>query len=224
MVAPYLTRSALDATDSVDSTDLRLRITDHDAPGTPCATTRLSAPLTKILTMELDGAAAAIGADADELLLAALGRTLARTIGLGVVPVDVARTDRAVLHPVELTCATERLVSADETVAAVHRALATTPHRTIRDGILRYFGSSHPAAEVFFDYLGGLGVPAESPAHLPVTGHALRLRMFRTADGVQLEWWYDGSRFDDVTVLELAEQFPFALIELTSEAAAALGR
>ena len=39
------------------------------------------------------------------------------------------------------------------------------------------------------------------------------------ADGlVQLDWWYDTRSFDSYTVEELAEQFPLALIELTSEA------
>ena len=42
------------------------------------------------------------------------------------------------------------------------------------------------------------------------------------ADGlVQLDWWYDTRSFDAYTVEELAEQFPLALIEMTSEAPAA---
>jgi hypothetical protein len=35
---------------------------------------------------------------------------------------------------------------------------------------------------------------------------------------MRVDWWYDSSRFDEATIQELAEQFPFALIELTSEA------
>lgn len=218
MVAPYLAHSAHNSTDSVDPANFRLRIADREAPGSPVAATRLAVPLTEMLTMELDGAAGALGLAADELLLAALGRTIARTIGLGVVAVDVARNGRAVLHPVDLTCATERQVSADEAVGAVHDTLAAMPHRTIRHGILHYFGSAHPASEVFFN---DLGERAGAPAGQPVAGHALELRLYRTAGGIQLEWWYDSSRFDRVTVLELTEQFPFALIELTSEATAA---
>ncbi|MCZ8379651.1 hypothetical protein O6P37_12315 [Mycobacterium sp. CPCC 205372] len=218
MVAPYLAHSALNSTDSVDPANIRLRIADRDAPGSPLAATRLAMPLTDMLTMELDGAAGSLGLAADELLLAALGRTIARTIGHGVVAVDVARNGRAGLQPVDLTCATERQVSADDAVGAVHRALAAMPHRAIRHGILHYFGSAHPASELFFN---DLGERAEAPAGQPVAGHALELRLYRTAAGIQLEWWYDSSRFDRVTVLELTEQFPFALIELTSEATAA---
>jgi hypothetical protein len=218
MVAPYLAHSANSSTDSVDPSRIRLRIADRDAPGTPRATTRLAVPLTDMLTMELDGAAGALGLAADELLLAALGRTIARTIGHGVVAVDVARNGRAVLHPIDLICATERQVSADDAVGAVHRTLAAVPHRTIRHGILHYFGSAHPASEVFFNDLGERSM---APAGQPVTGHALELRLYRTAGGVQLEWWYDSGRFDRATVVELTEQFPFALIELTSEATAA---
>jgi hypothetical protein len=218
MVAPYLAHSANSSTDSVDPSRIRLRIADRDAPGTPRATTRLAVPLTDMLTMELDGAAGALGLAADELLLAALGRTIARTIGHGVVAVDIARNGRAVLHPIDLICATERQVSADDAVGAVHRTLAAVPHRTIRHGILHYFGSAHPASEVFFNDLGERAV---APAGQPVTGHALELRLYRTAGGVQLEWWYDSGRFDRATVVELTEQFPFALIELTSEATAA---
>ncbi|MEV3904412.1 hypothetical protein AB0K11_18975 [Mycobacterium sp. NPDC050551] len=218
MVAPYLAHSGNYATDSVDPAHIRLRIADRDAPGSPIANTRLAMPLTDMLTMELDGAAGSLGLAADEILLAALGRTIARTIGHGVLAVDVARNGRAVLHPVELTCATERQVSADDAIGAVHRTLATMPHRTFRHGILHYFGSAHPASEVFFN---DLGERSQAPSGQPVMGHALELRLYRTADGVQLEWWYDSSRFDRVTVLELTEQFPFALIELTSEATAA---
>jgi hypothetical protein len=35
---------------------------------------------------------------------------------------------------------------------------------------------------------------------------------------MQVDWWFDTLRFDRATVQELAEQFPFALIGLTSEA------
>jgi hypothetical protein len=33
-----------------------------------------------------------------------------------------------------------------------------------------------------------------------------------------MDWWYDARRLDAATVEELTEQFPLALIELTSEA------
>ena len=46
----------------------------------------------------------------------------------------------------------------------------------------------------------------------------LELRAHREDELVQLDWWYDTRSFDRYTVEELAEQLPFTLIELTSEA------
>ena len=37
---------------------------------------------------------------------------------------------------------------------------------------------------------------------------------------VVLDWWYDTRSFEPYTIEELAEQLPFTLIELTSEATA----
>ena len=43
--------------------------------------------------------------------------------------------------------------------------------------------------------------------------------MYRTADGhVHMDWWYDTRRLDRYTVEEMTEQFPLALIDLTSDA------
>jgi hypothetical protein len=50
------------------------------------------------------------------------------------------------------------------------------------------------------------------------TDRALQLSAYRRDGILHLDWWYDNRRFDDYTVAELAEQFPLALIELTSEA------
>ena len=52
-------------------------------------------------------------------------------------------------------------------------------------------------------------------------GTLLELHAHRR-DGVScvLDWWYDTRSFEPYTVEELAEQFPYALIELTSEATA----
>ena len=54
----------------------------------------------------------------------------------------------------------------------------------------------------------------------PGLGYALELRVYRTDGLLQLDWWYDTTRFDRYTVEELTEQFPFALFEMTSDAAA----
>ena len=47
---------------------------------------------------------------------------------------------------------------------------------------------------------------------------ALQLSAHRQDGVLCLEWWYDSRRFDEYSVVELAEQFPLSLIELTSEA------
>ena len=76
---------------------------------------------------------------------------------------------------------------------------------------------------MYFNYIGA--VPEET---LPVQetppglGHALEVRIYRTASLLHVDWWYDTSRFDPYTVEELTEQFPLALFEMTSDAAAPL--
>ena len=69
-----------------------LRIADHETVDAPQAAdlTKISAPLNSTLTGELDGAQWYLGLTGEEILLAALGLAIARTIGEGVVPVDVA--------------------------------------------------------------------------------------------------------------------------------------
>ena len=75
-------------------------------------------------------------------------------------------------------------------------------------------------AEIFFNYLGAVpDVSSSQPAsEAPTRGHALELRVYRTAGVLHLDWWYDTRRFYPSTVEELTEQFPLALIELTSDA------
>jgi hypothetical protein len=211
MVAPHLAKP-LDFSASV-AAPVRMRITDRDAPhgvhlGNPV---RLSAPLDKVLTLELDGAAVALGVAADELLLAALGRTVARTIGEGVAAVDVVRDGREVAALIDLTCAGGGQLDATEMVVMAHHALADMA--TGRLG--SFFGDSEPAAEVFFNYVGTTSARTDEP---PLLGHALEIRAFRDNGVMHVDWWFDGDRFDHATVQEFAEQFPFALIELTSEA------
>jgi phthiocerol/phenolphthiocerol synthesis type-I polyketide synthase E len=191
----------------------------------------------------------------DEILLAALGRTIARTIGDGVVAVDLAGNGRSVLepdvdlqrtvgwfttiYPVPLTCATVQQASATTMLAAVHRTLAAVPNQGIGHGLLRYVYAptalqlaAQPLSDIFFSYVGTVPelpsgeVPVQFDIEtampvretLPGLGHALQLRVYRTAGLLHLDWWYDSRRLDRSTVEELTEQFPLALIDLTSEA------
>lgn len=206
-----------------------VRVADHDiADAAPGRLTRLAAPLDGVLTAELDGAAAGFGLAADEILLAALGRAIARTIGEGVVSVDVVGTG----HPIPLHCATAQRLDATDTLAAVHSTLTALPRHQWGPGLPQSFYTArgtvavqdraHSASEIAFNDLGDL--PA-APSDGPVWAtrglrRVLELRVFRTDGLVHLEWWYDARRFFPSTVEELAEQFPLALIELTSEAVA----
>ena len=148
------------------------------------------------MTGELDGAQWYLGLAGEEILLAALGLAIARTIGEGVVPVDVAGHGGSVA----LSCTSAGLATATETLGAVHRSLSAGPTAPKL--------AAQPPSEIHFSYLGTE----------PGLRHTLELRAYRADGLVQLDWWYDTRSFDAYTVEELAEQLPLALIELTSEA------
>jgi hypothetical protein len=175
-----------------------LRIADHETVDAPAAAdlAKVSAPLDSTLTAELDGAQWYLGVAGEEILLAALGLAIARTIGEGVVLVDVAGHSGSV----PLSCTSAGLATATESLGAVHRSLSA--------GSTAPKVAAAPPSEIFFSYLDTE----------PGLRHALELRAYRADDLVQLDWWYDTRSFDAYTIEELAEQLPLALIELTSEA------
>lgn len=180
-----------------------VRVVDDEVAGRPRPEdlARLSAPLPHELTAELDGTVEYVDLCAEELLLAALGRAIARTIGVGVVTVSGLTT----VAPIRLCCATERHLNADGLLAEVRHALTVAQHAAL------------PPAEVVFSYLGMPPDPALGP--LQVTdGPALGLLAYRRDDETQMDWWYDMRRLDRCTVEELAAQFRLGLIGLTSEA------
>jgi hypothetical protein len=174
-----------------------LRILDHDLPDAPQAEdfAKVSAPLDSTLTAELDGAQWYLGVAGEEILLAALGLAIARTIGEGVITVDVAGHSA-----VPLVCTSAGLATATETLGAVHRTLSAGPSAPKL--------AAQPPSDICFSYL----------STEPGLRHALELRAYRADELVQLDWWFDTRGFDRYTVEELAEQLPLALIELTSEA------
>ena len=212
MVAPHLADQTKELMYPVDYLAIpTLRVVDHDiADGTSPVLDKLSTPAADEMTAEIDGATDWLGLAADEILLAALGRTIARTIGEGVVAVDVTGQRRWILHAIPLICATTQQASPTEMLGNVHRMLGAVPAHV----------ASLPS-EVFLNYIGTLPDGAtpmyETP---PGLGYALELRVYRTDGQLHLDWWYDTSRFDRYTVEELTEQFPFALFEMTSDAVA----
>jgi hypothetical protein len=180
-----------------------LRVFDHKVAGRPRPDdlAAFPAPLTSTLTAELDGAQSCLGVPVEELLLAALSRAIARTFGDGDLAVDVNAGGQLT---VVLACRNPRSADATEVLRAADRSLAAARH-----GIA---GRPSPSSRVVFSYLGAV------PATLPNSGHALEVRAYRKGDHLQMDWWYDTRRLDRTTVEELTEQFPLALIDVTSDA------
>jgi hypothetical protein len=213
MVAPFLARTAAEVLSPYgEFATATIHVVDYDTADAsrPAGMARLSTPDTEKLTAELDGATEWLGVASDEILIAALARTIARTLGEGVVHVDIASEGRCLLDAVALVCATKQQASATQVLLGVHRTLAAATERAA-DG----------PSEVYFNYLGAVpdeSVPAPVQEAPPGLGHALEVRMYRTAGLVHVDWWYDTSRFEAYTVEELTEQFPLALIEMTSDA------
>lgn len=186
----------------------RLKVVDHDHEGQVRlgAFAKWSTPTGADLAAELDGARHWLGVPTHEILLAALGRAFARTLGSGVVAVGVTADGRGLPHAVPLTCATTGQASATETLVAARRLLAEeSPYLGAVDVHLNWAGADPKAAAVL---------------EAPRSDHALELRAYRMDGVLRLDWWYDTDRFDTYTVEELAEQFPLALIEMTTEAVA----
>jgi hypothetical protein len=181
-----------------------IRVVDHDVAEHPRPDdlAKLSAPLTALLTAELDEAHRYLRVPTDEILLGALGRTIARTLGTGDLDVDVAAYGGLTMS---LACTSARRVSASKALRAVHHGAAASRHQM------------PSAADVHFVFTDSAPEPAYRQA-MPTGGHALELRVYRDGDRLQMDWWYDTRRLDCYTVEELTEQFPLALIELTSEA------
>jgi hypothetical protein len=195
MAAPFITRPNAQT----------LAVTDYDgvtsrpAPGDLA---KLSAPLPPLLTAELDETELSLGLTAEVILLAALGRSIARTIGAGLVAVDRVGDD-GLVHTVMLNCVTHRETDATAMLTTVLGALAAASQS---DSVA---GARGPVDVRF-------SVVATAAAANP--DYAVELRIHRAEDELQLDWCYDTRRLLSSTVEELSEQFPLALIELTSEA------
>lgn len=202
MVAPYITDEVEQR--PVYSAPVTLDVFDHPSTDTlPTHLEKLSTSPSSELTEELDAAAEWLGVQAEEILLAALGRTLGRTRGEGTVTVDVTGGHRWLSHPVTLICAADHPMGPTEMLQGAHSALTVAP------------GRANAQAELLLNVsITGL---IDAPA-----GRALELRAQRVNGLLQLDWWYDATRFDAYSVEEMAEQFPLALIEITSDAAAPL--
>lgn len=172
-------------------------IADYGTVGPPVASdlATVSSSLDDVLSAELHGARTAMGCTAEELLLAALGRTVARAIGDGLLTVDVVSgPERAGYRRVGVPCVSQRGLSGPELLAAARPGVDT---------------AEHAGVDMSFAY--GEGPRAGQFEH-PLALHV----QCDTETTMRLLWRFDSRRFDQCTVHELADQFPLALIEVTS--------
>jgi hypothetical protein len=127
-----------------------------------------------------------------------------------VAAVDLLGHGRTV-YPVQLSCVGPQRVDATEMLAGVHHMTAAVSLRRTVHGV-----PDDPHAQPLSGILFA-SEPEPEPAGL---GHLLELYAYRRGGVLVLDWWYDAPSFERHTIQELSEQLPYALIELTSEAAA----
>lgn len=176
------------------ATTATLRVAGPDVSEPPVVDdlARLSSTLTVLETTEIDDARRRRKAPIDEILLTALARTIAATVGDGVVAVDLDGPGRSVLqpdvdlrrtvgwfstvYPVALICSQDENASASQLLNDVHNAVQAIPHYGIGYGLLRYmyaptarlFDTARPA-DIFFSYLGTIPeLPAAPSDDAPV--------------------------------------------------------
>jgi phthiocerol/phenolphthiocerol synthesis type-I polyketide synthase E len=126
----------------------------------------------------------------------------------------------------------------------VHDTLNAVPHYGIGYGLLRYLyaptalvlGAARPA-DMYFSYVGTIPdlpsvssddapVQFDADATMPVReatsglGHAIELRVYRSAGVLHLDWWYDTRRVESAAAQSFADGFSIALIDLVRQAIA----
>jgi phthiocerol/phenolphthiocerol synthesis type-I polyketide synthase E len=176
------------------ATTATLRVAGPDVSEPPVVDdlARLSSTLTVLETTEIDDARRRRKAPIEEILLTALARTIAATVGDGVLAVDLGGPGRSVLqpdvdlrrtvgwfstvYPVALICSQDENASASQLLNDVHNTVQAIPHYGIGYGLLRYmyaptarlFGAARPA-DIFFSYLGTIPeLPAVPSDDAPV--------------------------------------------------------
>ena len=166
-----------------------VRLADAGDSSTPGAgdLVRVATALTSEQTSQVDNARRLLQASTEEILLAALSRSLAVTVGEGVASVDLAGTGRSVLrpdvdfrrtigwfstiYPIALPCIGDQGASATQLLAEVSNALKAVPHHGIGYGLLRYLHAptapllgAAGAAQIYLSYLGMIPEWQESDA------------------------------------------------------------
>jgi len=163
--------------DTVAKATLRVADVKTAGPPGPDDLRRVAMELTLEQTSQVDNARRLLRASTDEILLAALARTIANTIGDGVVAVDLAGAGRLVLrpeldmrrtvgwfstiYPIALSCVASAGASAGQLLEEVGQTFKAVPHHGIGYGLLRYLHAptagllaATDPSDVFFSYLG----------------------------------------------------------------------
>ncbi len=166
-----------------------VRLAGVEATGAPMAGDygRIANTLTPEQTSQVDNARRIMKASTEEILLAALARGLARTVGEGVAGVDLTGAGRSVLrpdvdfhrtmgwfstvYPIPLPCMGGQGASATQLLDEVSRTVKAVPHHGIGYGLLRYLHAPTAgllggagAAQIHLTYLGMLPEWQESDA------------------------------------------------------------
>jgi phthiocerol/phenolphthiocerol synthesis type-I polyketide synthase E len=176
------------------ATATNLPLARQEITEAPCVAdlARLVSTLTVSETTEIDDARRRLRVPMEEILLAALSRTVATAVGDGSVLVDLGGPGRSVLkpdvdlrrtvgwfttvYPVALNCAKAEDASAKQLLEDVHGTLNAVPHYGIGYGLLRYLyaptarllDAARPA-DIFFSYVGTIpDLPSLSSDAVPV--------------------------------------------------------
>jgi phthiocerol/phenolphthiocerol synthesis type-I polyketide synthase E len=183
-----------------NASKVTLRVADTEISGAPGADdlTRVPTALTPEQTSQIDNARRLLQSSTDEILLAALARTIAITVGDGVAAVDLAGAGRSVLrpevdlrrtigwfstiYPIALPCVNLAGASAAQLLEEVSRTVKAVPHHGIGHGLLRYLHAPTAAllaagaqADVFFTYLGMIPEWQDTDAPVQLDGSVAEL-------------------------------------------------
>jgi phthiocerol/phenolphthiocerol synthesis type-I polyketide synthase E len=180
--------------ETVSKATLRVASQHIDEPPAAADLVYVSSTLTAAEAAEVDDARRRLRLPIDDIVLAALARTIAAQVGDGAVAVDLGGPGRSVLkpdldlrrtvgwfttlYPVAIQCRQSRDMSARQVLGEVHDAVRAVPHSGLGYGLLRYvyaptarrLGCVRPA-DIFFSYQGVIpDLPSASaddgPVHL----------------------------------------------------------
>ena len=163
--------------DSAAAPTVRLSAADGLAAPGAGDLKRLPTALDAEQTSQVDNARRVLQVSTEELLLAALARTLAATVGEGATSVDLTGAGRSVLrpdvdfhrtigwfstvYPISLPCMAPASASATQLLDEVSRTVKGVPHHGIGYGLLRYLHAPTAAllaktgrSEFLLSYLG----------------------------------------------------------------------